>query len=544
MNPHSSNGDQGPTITALNKPPARSQCVALVPGTHAHFTHDVTNLLRQRLRIAALIALTGFGLFFMKNILVPADTERSMIFHALVVGTIAILSSLLFSPTRWSLRDLRVMELVLFGSMAAFFLHLQYVNFNHGQFITWAKDGYQDRVLTLGVAANSFRWWMLIVLYGTFIPNTWRRCAWVTISMALTPIVLTLGLCAECKVMGPYLYWMLFDMTVMLGLAAAITIFGSYKINVLQQEAFEARKLGQYILHRKLGAGGMGEVYLAEHTLLRRSCAIKLIRPDQAFEPDTLSRFEREVQAMATLTHWNTVEVYDYGHTEDGTFYYVMEYLPGLNLQDMVERHGPLPPGRAIHFLRQVCAALREAHGIGLIHRDIKPSNVIICERGNVYDVAKLLDFGVVQGFGSREADMKLTWKGAVLGSPPFMAPEQALGKPTSDVRSDIYGLGGLLYFLLTGQPPFVRETTMAILMAHVHDAVVPPRELRPEIPPDLEEISLRCLSKRAEDRYADIDELDRALQDCVSADLWDQERAVQWWHEQFLSKERELVRG
>src|SRR5438128_6534552 len=148
----------------------------------------------------------------------------------------------------------------------------------------------------------------------------------------------------------------------------------------------------------------MGEVYLGEHMLLRRACAIKLIQPQQAGDPTILERFEREVQAMATLTHWNTVEVYDYGRTADGTFYYVMEYLPGLSLQELVDMHGPLPPSRAIHFLRQLCAALKEAHSIGLIHRDIKPSNVIACQRGGVHDVAKLLDFGLVQdvtGFAS-----------------------------------------------------------------------------------------------------------------------------------------------
>src|SRR5262249_55874885 len=157
-------------------------------------------------------------------------------------------------------------------------------------------------------------------------------------------------------------------------------------VSLLREQAFEARKLGQYQLKERLGSGGMGEVYLAEHVLLRRPCAIKLIRPDQAVDGTSLARFEREVRASATLTHWNTIEIYDYGHAEDGTFYYVMEYLPGLSLQELVDRHGPLPAGRAVYLLRQVCAALREAHAIGLIHRDIKPSNILACERGGVHD--------------------------------------------------------------------------------------------------------------------------------------------------------------
>src|SRR5207247_8404931 len=168
-------------------------------------------------------------------------------------------------------------------------------------------------------------------------------------------------------------------------------------------------------------------VYLGEHTLLKRTCAIKLIRAEQAGNPTTLSRFEREVQAMATLTHWNTVEIYDYGRSADGTFYYVMEYLPGLSLQELVDQHGPLPPDRAIHFLRQLCAALKEAHAIGLIHRDIKPSNVIACQRGGVHDVAKLLDFGLVQDVGGfATGSEKITVVGAILGSPNYISPEQA----------------------------------------------------------------------------------------------------------------------
>src|SRR5262249_54069316 len=179
-------------------------------------------------------------------------------------------------------------------------------------------------------------------------------------------------------------------------------------------------QLGQYRLRRKLGSGGMGEVYLAEHLLLRRPCAVKLIRPDQAGDPNNLRRFESEVRAMATLTHWNTVEIFDYGHAEDGTFYYVMEYLPGKTLEALVEKHGALPPGRAVHFLRQVCRALREAHGIGLLHRDIKPSNVLACERGGVHDVAKLLDFGLVHKTGLGKEAQKLTVVGSVGGSRPY----------------------------------------------------------------------------------------------------------------------------
>src|ERR1017187_6281359 len=298
-----------------------------------------------------------------------------------------------------------------------------------------------------------------------------------------------------------------------MSISSAMAIFGSYRISELHQQAHHARKLGQYQLHRRLGAGGMGEVFLGEHLLLKRTCAIKLIRPEQAGDPKTLARFEREVQSMANLTHWNTVEVYDYGRTADGTFYYVMEYLPGLSLQELVEQQGPLPAGRAIHFLRQICGALREAHSVGLIHRDIKPSNVIVCTRGGVPDVAKLLDFGLVQDISAfTNGDDKLTMVGAILGSTNYLSPEQATGKGPIDGRTDIYSVGALAYFLVTGQTPFVRDTAMELIAAHLKDEVQPPRLLRPDLPADLEEVILMCLRKNPDDRFPDAESLDLAL--------------------------------
>jgi serine/threonine-protein kinase len=320
-------------------------------------------------------------------------------------------------------------------------------------------------------------------------------------------------------------------MIILLSVASAIAIFGSWKISALHQEAMQARRLGQYQLKELIGSGGMGEVYLGEHMMLRRACAIKLIRADQNGDGTNLSRFEREVRAMATLTHWNTVEVYDYGLADDGTFYYVMEYLPGMSLQELVDRHGPLSPARTIYFLRQVCDALQEAHSIGLIHRDVKPSNVLATERGGIYDVAKLLDFGLVQSFGVSNQDARLTIQGVVLGSPPYMSPEQAMGKEL-DHRTDIYSVGGLGYFLLTGQPAFERESPMQVLMAHVYEKVAPLAEVRPDVPADLEAVIMKCLSKEPRDRYPDAESLERALAECDAASGWDRKDAAQWWRQ------------
>jgi serine/threonine-protein kinase len=310
--------------------------------------------------------------------------------------------------------------------------------------------------------------------------------------------------------------------------AVLIAAFGTHTINTIRREAFKARQLGQYVLKAKLGTGGMGDVYEAEHQLLKRPCAIKLIRPDKAVDGRALAMFEREVQATAKLTHWNSVEVFDYGHSEDGTFYYVMELLPGLSLEDLVNRHGPLPPERAVHFLRQVCGALREAHGKGLIHRDIKPANIFAAERGGVYDVAKLLDFGLVREQAQDGAAANRP--GTFSGSPLYMCPEQVASYDRLDARSDIYSLGAVAYFLTTGRPPFTGDNVYAVIAAHETNAFQPPADVNPAIPPDLELVIIRCLSKLPVNRYPDVESLDRALAACQCAGCWNDERAADWW--------------
>jgi serine/threonine-protein kinase len=255
-----------------------------------------------------------------------------------------------------------------------------------------------------------------------------------------------------------------------------------------------------------------------------------LIRPDEAGDSRTLARFEREVQATATLTHWNTVEVYDYGHTEDGTFYYVMEYLPGMNLEDLVERYGPMPPGRAVYLLRQVCQALREAHAVGLIHRDIKPSNIVASERGGVHDVAKLLDFGLVKTAGTPREVLKLTGDGAFAGSPAFMSPEQARGHVQLDGRSDNYNVGAVAYFLVTGKLPFDRLSAVEMLHAHGYEPFVPGPEFQASVPADLQRVIRRCLEKDPDRRYPDAPALERALAACECAGRWTTADADKWW--------------
>jgi serine/threonine-protein kinase len=262
---------------------------------------------------------------------------------------------------------------------------------------------------------------------------------------------------------------------------------------------------------------------------MKRPCAIKLIRPHRAGDPKMLARFEREVHATAQLSHWNTIEIFDYGRSANGDFYYVMEYLPGLSLSALVRRYGPLPPGRVIFLLRQVCDALREAHGVGLIHRDIKPGNIFSAHRGGVYDVAKLLDFGLVKPIAEIES-AQLTMEGAMTGSPHYMSPEQAM-EGTADARSDIYALGATAYFLLTGQPPFDDEKALKVILAHASEKVIPPSELQTDVPHDLEQVVLQCLEKSPSDRFQSVEQLDAALAACESAGQWTREDARRWWN-------------
>jgi serine/threonine-protein kinase len=299
---------------------------------------------------------------------------------------------------------------------------------------------------------------------------------------------------------------------------------------VLQQQVAAARELGPYRLKERLGTGGMGEVFLAEHRLLKRLCAVKLIRPERAGDAGLLQRFEREAQATTRLSHPNAVQVYDYGYTEDGTFYYAMEYLPGLSLDQIVTQHGPLPPERAVHLLCQVCGALREAHGLGLIHRDIKPSNVMVCQFGDRADVAKLLDFGLVLSVERDGRDGKLTESGIILGTPQYMSPEQAQGEVELGPGCDIYSLGATAYFLLTGQPPFVGKTAMEVLVARLSLPAPPPSQVHPGIPTDLEEVVSRCLAREPSLRYPDAGSIEAALAGCQCAGLWTPERAAVWW--------------
>jgi len=376
----------------------------------------------------------------------------------------------------------------------------------------------------------TLRWFAVIAGYGLVVPNTGRRCATVAGVMAVTYLGTLVVLAARSGLAPGTVFAMLIYPTVWMTVAWVVAAFGAHRIGTLQQQVSDARRLGQYRLQRRLGAGGMGEVWLAEHVLLRQTRAVKVVRAEQAGRRDTLARFEREVMATARIRHRNIVEIYDYGRAADGTFYYVMEYLDGLNLDDLVQRHGALSPARAIYLLRQVGAALGAAHEIGLVHRDVKPENIIVCRCNRGADVVKLLDFGLVKDVRPDTGDARLTRSDVLTGTPAFMSPEQIMGGGKLDARSDIYGLGCLAFLLLTGHPPFGDRPALAAVAAHLHEPPVPPSRERPGTSPQLDAAVLRCLAKAREDRFPDAASLDRALAACPEAGGWTEADAAAWW--------------
>jgi serine/threonine-protein kinase len=312
-------------------------------------------------------------------------------------------------------------------------------------------------------------------------------------------------------------------------IAALIGTFGSHIINRARREAFQAKQLLQYKLLDRLGHGGMGEVYKAEHILLKRPCAIKLIQPGKANDPHTVDRFEKEVVATAKLSHWNTIDIYDYGRTTDGTFFYVMELLEGMNLQEIIDRHGPMDQSRVVYLLLQACLALNEAHESGMIHRDIKPANLFVTMRGGFWDVLKVLDFGLVKETSDDESNRE---KGGFCGTPGFMAPEQAFRYNQVDSRTDIYALGAVAYFMLGGRPIFLRKNVFELIAAHANDPVPPLATIVPGISPKLEQIVMQCLAKFPEERYASTNDL---YNDLVSTGLhenWSSSKAKMWWNQ------------
>ena len=482
-----------------------------------HALGDLPELLRRRLRFIVLVAgvtYTGFSTigiiaYWSRFVAEPwkfISRPPYFVVYYVLAGILFSVAEVL-SRRRLSYRVLRLIEGVTVVGSSVLFAVLS------------------AAMLSQWPAALLSRWWLInafgfavpgslfVITYGVFIPNSRRRATLVICLLALLATLPDALAFVRQGALIPGAAGYLLLKSLIVWTFSVCAIYGAHRIEALTQAAHSVRTVGPYRLKKQIGEGGMGEVYLAEHELLRRPCAVKIIRAENGADEGALARFEREVQTTATLTHPNTVQIYDYGRATDGTFFYAMEYLPGTSLEQLVAREGALPPARACRFLIQLCGALREAHDLGLIHRDIKPSNVIICDRGGIPDVVKLLDFGLVTTTAVPLDTGRLTHDGMLVGTPEFMSPEQCSGEEQLTPASDIYSLGALGYFMLAATSPFAGRMPMRMLAAHLYETPPPLAPRGSGVPHEVEAVIMRCLAKAATDRYTDMASVAIALQ-------------------------------
>jgi len=494
---------------------------------------ETRRLLRFRLfAVSALLSLVVF-LFSIRSIFVESFLTPGQI---IALPILIICVFILFRKKDLTLHNLRRMEFVIFATTT---LHLAVYHL-----LAIPHDGANSALGPISIYRAAMSFFAVIIVYGFFIPNKWKKTAVAASLMAITPFLTAIsawflfpdsqeGLSKAFTLEHiSYTGMVIFAAT----LAAAI---GSHIVDMMRSRTHKIQETGMYQLGEKIGSGGMGEVWKAEHRLLARPAAIKVIRPEilgskNGSEMEKLSsRFKREAQITAALRSPHTIELYDFGVTQTGSFYYVMEYLRGLDLDDLVTKHGPLPPERVIHLLGQAADSLGEAHKTGLIHRDIKPSNLFLTRLGLQSDFLKVLDFGLVKKeAGLVDEESKLTNEGVTTGTPAFMAPELALGKGEIDTRSDIYALGCVAYWLLTGFLVFEGETPMEIVVEHVKTPPVPPSDrTEVDIPQKLDELIMACLDKDPDKRPQSMIEFKSSLDHCNCTQPWSEDKAESWWN-------------
>lgn len=523
------------SATAIFTPTPSGIALAPAPNTAADpmaTVEEVRTLLRRRLILIAVTSCVLLTLPFViavsGSLLGDRGPGRLMQF---AVGVSMVLSA---AVAQWLIRKpglseraLRFAEFVQLAGGAALLASLRVEMIGDGLALS------DEYFLHWVGAMNGFGWLVGIVGFWVIVPNTWRAAAVRVFALAVCPFLIDLSWVASDPALLPRLFPVTLFTSPMVAFGLIVALLGSAKVTKLQarvkaaeKAAAAAKALGPYELKRKIGQGGMGEVWLAEHRLLKRPCAVKLIRQDGTPNPSAVARFEREVKTTAQLRHPNTVEVYDFGRADDGTFFYVMEHLNGLPLDDVVSRFGPMPAGRVVHLLKQVCGALAEAHAAGLVHRDIKPGNIMLCRLPGAADVAKLLDFGLARQ--ANGADPGLTTAGMIVGTPHYIAPEQTAGDV--DHRADLYALGATAFHLLTGRPPFDRPSAVDVVIAHRTDAVPTFAEMGVEVPAELEAVIRKCLIKDPAQRYETADRLRSALGRCRDVRPWTDADADAWW--------------
>jgi serine/threonine-protein kinase len=376
----------------------------------------------------------------------------------------------------------------------------------------------------------------VILMFSAIVPNTRTKTLLAgLVAASMNPVGMLWARARGSWDFGPASNALLMHYPDYLLVGVAVVI--SHVVTTLGRQVAKAREMGSYQLGELLGRGGMGEVYKASHRMLARPAAIKLIRPemlggnDPAMAARAIVRFRREAEAAAQLRSAHTVDLYDFGVTKDQTLYLVMEFLDGMDLESLVRQYGPMPAARVIHVLRQACDSLEEAHARGLVHRDIKPANLHLGRVGCRDDFVKVLDFGLVKTPAAGSAQSLATVEGVIMGTPAYMAPEMALGD-TVDPRADLYALGCVAYYLLTGEQVFTGDTVLKVITQHIQAVPVPPSE-RTElaIPATLEQLVLACLAKKPEERPQNARQLAQSLA-TIDGMTWGEEEAARWWRQ------------
>ena len=499
-------------------------------------TVDASLLQRRVANLALVLALIGIVFVLMRVVAVLAVghpehlTSTSMVAH---YGGVVVSLAMWLACRRGRPRTTSVHAIELGGLSAICSLYA--VMASH---IPQAFRPEMTLLLAFGV---------FLLAHAVHVPSSWR---WTSVLAAALAVPLIIGAWAILTPMDPRLVEASASASgsvqrsaasiIGIGMASVVTWWiviaatastASAVIYGLRREVREARQLGQYTLERKLGEGGMAVVYLANHAMLRRPTAVKVFLPEKVGEMG-LARFEREVRSTARLAHPNTVTIFDYGRTSDGLFYYAMELLDGASLGDVVRLFGPMPPGRVVHILHQVAGALAEAHELGLIHRDVKPANIMLTQQGGAADVAKVVDFGLVKTIEDA-SDPNRTAENAIIGTPQFLAPEAILDQEKDSPARDLYALGCVGYYLLTGLHAFEGASLVEVCAAHLTVEPEPPsKRLGTPIPQDLEALIMQLLAKDAESRPPSSSALCHRLEACKCFGSWTQTDAREWWQQ------------
>ncbi len=489
----------------------------------------MTNLGRRLLSVFTATIFIGFALVMLRD--VNAIGTAWLAWRGLVLVVMAAATALTVTRKRWRLRQLRVLEAAAFVTVTLYL----------------AATTYAVGVADLAACAAAWTstllgFGLLMIAYGVFVLNTLARAVVGVVVIGAAPLAAALLLvrahtAAPGAAFDAVATGRLFETGFVLGGSAAVAVFAAFVTYTLFTYAYDQRKRTYYDLEERIGSGGMGEVWRGRHQTLARATAIKLVREDRLKGVDAdqarrvLLRFEREAKATAALRSPHTIEVYDFGVTGDGHFFYAMEFLDGFDLQSLVERFGPVPAERAVHVLVQACDSLADAQDSGLIHRDIKPANLFLCRLGPSCDHVKLLDFGLVQHEHPVSESAKLTQEGTTAGTPAYMAPEIVVARNGVDHRSDIYALGCVAYWLATGTLVFDTASGVAQIVEHVKTVPTPPsaRSDLP-LPSRLEAIIMTCLEKDPANRFHDARAMSAALREVPLAEPWDTGRAEAWW--------------